>query len=241
MAAVLFCGPSAVLSYRSAATLWGLRGHSSRAIEITSPSKSRSRESIERHFGILPADEITTVSGIPVTTVPRTLLDLAAVLSLDAVERALRESERLRLHDPLSLDDLLVRYPRRRGSRTIRECLRRLREMPPGATREELEARFLTFLDRAGLPRPHLNAWVMLGRRRYQVDCLWPKQRAIVELDGYATHGTRSAFENDRDRRLTAVGYRGMHVTWRQLHEIPEEIAHDLRAMLTASAPPGRR
>jgi hypothetical protein len=240
MAAVLFCGPAAALSHRSAAALWGIRGHASRAIEVTSPSKSRSRGSIERRFAVLPADEVTIARGISVTTVPRTVFDLAAVLPVDAVERALRESERLRLYDALSLEDLLARYPRRRGTRTIRECLRRRRETPPGVTREELEARFLAFVDRLELPRPRLNAWLALGPRRYQADCLWPEQRVIVELDGYGTHGTWSSFQGDRDRdrRLTAAGYRGIRVTWNQLHEIPDEVAADLRAMLTACPSP---
>ena len=116
MAAVLFAGPDAVLSHRSAAALWGMPAPSSRAIEVTTPRKSRSRGSIHRHFAVLPADEVTTERGIPVTTVPRTLFDLAATSSVDVVEHALRESEYLRLHDRLSLPDLLARYPGRRGS-----------------------------------------------------------------------------------------------------------------------------
>jgi hypothetical protein len=205
-------------------------------MEVTTPLKSRSYGSIQRHFAALPADEVTIQDRIPVTTVPRTIFDLAAVLRIGAVEHSLRESERLRLSDALSLEDLLERYPRRHGSRAIREGLRRRRELPPGVTREELEARFLGFLDRSGFPRPRLNAWLSAGGHRYQADCLWPTRRVIVELDGYETHGTRSAFEGDRarDRRLTAAGYRTMRVTRRQLHEIPTEIAADLRAMLTA-------
>jgi len=172
--------------------------------------------------------------GIPVTSVPRTLFDMAATSRVDAVDHGLRQSERLRLHNPLSLEDLLERYPRRRGSKAIRECLRRRRDLPVGMTREELEARFRAFLERFGLPCPHFNAWLAIGPHRYQVDCLWPRARMIVELDGFATHGTRMAFESDRDRdrRLVAAGYRSTRVTWRQLLDIPEAIAADLRAML---------
>ncbi len=234
MAAVLACGPGAVLSHRSAAALWGMRDPTSRAIEVTTPSKSRSRGGIQRHFAALPADERTVERGIPATTVPRTLLDMAAVSHVDAVDRGLRQSERLRLYDALSLDDLLERYPRRRGAKVIRECLRRRRELPPGMTREELEARFRAFLARSGLPCPRFNAWLTIGRHRYQADCLWSQARVIVELDGFATHGTRMAFESDRDRdrRLAAAGYRSTRVTWRQLLDIPEEIAADLRELL---------
>jgi very-short-patch-repair endonuclease len=234
LAAVLFVGPGAVLSHRSAAALWGIRGHYSGAIEVTAQSKSRSRGVIRRHFAALSGDEVTVERGIPVTTVPRTLFDMAMVLRIDAVEQSLRQSERLRLYDSLSLEDLLRRYPRRQGSRVVRECLRRRRELPPGMTREELEARFRAFLELSGLPRPRFNAWLSLGSHRYQVDCLWPRARLIVELDGFATHGTRMAFEGDRDRdrRLSAAGYRSTRVTWRQLLDIPEEIAADLRVLL---------
>jgi predicted transcriptional regulator of viral defense system len=150
MAAVLSCGSQTVLSHRSAAALWGLRDYRGGPIDVTSPSKSRSRGAIRRHFSHLPTDETTVERGISVTTIPRTILDLATVLRVNAVERALRQSERLRLHDALSLEDLLRRYPRRRGAQTIRECLRRRRELPEGTTREELEARFLAFLEARG-------------------------------------------------------------------------------------------
>lgn len=238
LAGVLACGDSAVLSHRSAAALWGLRGPTE-SIEVTTPSKTRSRGNIRRHFAVLPADEVTEHDGIPVTTVPRTIFDLAATEPVGRVERVVRQQERLRLYGTLSLDHLLERYPRRQGSRTVREVLRRLRDLPDGVTREELEARFLAFLDDHGFQRPRLNAWLTIGSRRYQVDCLWPAQKVIVELDGYATHGTRHAFESDRDRdrRLLAAGYRGPRVTWRHLEEIPTEISADLRALL---ALPGR-
>jgi len=146
----------------------------------------------------------------------------------------MRESERLRLYDALSLPTLHARYPRHRGNAVIRECLNRLRDMPPGVSREELEARFLAFLDAGELPRPHLSAWLTIGSRRYQVDCLWPEQRVIVELDGYATHGTRRAFESDRerDRKLAVAGFRSIRVTWRQLHDGRQAVAADLRRLL---------
>jgi hypothetical protein len=234
MAAVLAGGPKAVLSHRSAAALWRIRPPGDRAIEVTVRSKSRSRPRIHRHVANLPADEMTTERGIPATTVPRTLFDLAAALDANAVERAMREAERLRLHDTLSLEDLLARHTHRRGAAAIRECLRRRRDAPPGVTREELEARFLAFLDRAGITRPQLNAWLSLGERRYQADCLWRDRRLIVELDGYATHGTRMAFEDDRerDRALQVAGWRVIRVTWLQLHGSGDKVAADLRRLL---------
>jgi very-short-patch-repair endonuclease len=231
---VLACGPGAVLSHRSAAELWAMRRLGSGAIEVTTSRKSNSQGGIHRHRTVLSADEVTERSGIPVTAVSRTIFDLAAVLPADGVEQAIREAERLRLDDRLSLEDLLARHPRRRGVVAIRECLKRRRELPEGVTRGELEARFLRLLDREGISRPSFNAWVMLGEKRYQADCLWRDAQLIVELDGYEAHGTQYAFEQDRDRdrRLQAAGFRVMHVTWRQLHEIPDEVADDLQILL---------
>ena len=233
MAAVLFCGPGAVLSYRSAAALWGIRNPSSRAIEVTSPSKSRSRAGIQRHHAVLPSDEMTTHLGIPVTTVPRTIFDLAVVEQSEAVESALRQVEFRQLRDPLALQDLLERYPRRRGARAVRLALARLAESS-GQIESRLEERFLPLLDRHRLPRPQFNAWLEVGGRRFRVDCLWPTQRQIVELDGWEGHSTRSAFRDDRfrDRRLRVAGYGVTHLAWSQIEDEPEAIALDLRRLL---------
>jgi len=108
MAAVLACGYGAVLSHRSAAALWRIGSPTSRAIEVTGNAKSRSRPGLRRHFAVLPADEVTEQAGIPVTTVPRTILDLAATEPVGVVEGALRQSEYLRLYDRLSLPHLLA-------------------------------------------------------------------------------------------------------------------------------------
>lgn len=238
MAAVLFCGPRAVLSHRSAAVLWGLRTGSGGPIEVTAPAKSRSRGSIKRHVANLVADEVTGRNGIPVTTVPRTIFDLAASSGTHAVEHAMGEAERLRLYDALSLEDLLARHPRHRGNAIVRGCLSRLHESPGGVTREELEALFLQFVDSRDIPRPRLNAWVIVGPHRYQADCLWPRQRVIVELDGYQTHGTRRAFEHDRerDRRLAVAGYTSIRITWWQLQAESGSLARDLMELLRSPA-----
>jgi very-short-patch-repair endonuclease/predicted transcriptional regulator of viral defense system len=234
MAAVLACGTGAVLSHRSAAALWGIRPPGSRAIEVTAPAKSRSRGRIHRHFAVLPADEVTERERIPVTTVPRTILDLGAVERPEAVERALRQSEYLRLHDRLSLPDLLGRYPRRQGTRAVRAALARLGESP-GRIESRFEERFLPFLDRHRLPRPEFNVWLEAGGHRYRVDCLWRARRQVVELDGWEGHGTRFAFRDDRarDRRLRVAGYGVMRLAWSQLDDEPEAVAADLRSLLS--------
>ena len=233
MAAVLACGPDAVLSHWSAAALWGIRSTRSGPIDITSPRKSKSRGAIRRHRVLLPPDEVTVEDGIPVTSVPRTIFDLAAVSSPQTVESVLRQCEYLRLYDPLSLGDLVGRYPGHRGNRAARAALARLEESP-GETEEGLEERFLAFIDRYELPRPDFNAWLEVQGRRYRVDCLWPAQRLIAELDSWQAHGTRSAFRSDkaRDRRLLRAGYSTTRITWSQLDDEPAAIAQDLRALL---------
>jgi hypothetical protein len=240
LAAVRACGPGSVLSHRSAAALWGIRQPSDHPIEVTIHTRSRATAQIHRHFADLPKDEVTERRAIPVTSISRTLLDLAAVLPLHSLEHAIREAERLRLDDAFSLEELLLRHPGRRGAASVREGLRRLRELPSGVTRGKLEACFLLLVDRAGLPRPRPNAWLLLGRRRFQVDFLWERSRLIVELDGYSSHGTRAAFESDRsrDRALTVAGYHVIRLTWLELQENSAEILADLRELLNSEPLP---
>jgi very-short-patch-repair endonuclease len=227
MAAVLAYGPHAVLSHRAAAALWGMRGGT--RVEVTVPSGLQGRDGIQVYRAKLPADERTTHRGIPTTTVPRTLLDLSAVVTKRHLRGALREAEHLRLSDPLSLHDLIARYPRRPGLKAIKALLA---EASVGARiiRSELEERFQDFLVRAGLPLPQTNV-VIEG---YEVDCVWPEQRLIVELDGHASHSPTHAFELDRarDRKLEAAGWRVIRITWRQLEQESELVEADLRRLL---------
>ena len=234
MAAVLASGPGAALSHWSAAALWMIRPNSRSIIDVTCPHKSRTWAGIERHHKALPADEVTVEVEIPVTSVPRTIFDLAAIEDTDTVENMLREMEFFELRDRLSLPDLVQRYPGRRGVRRVRLALERLKDDPPGRKTSKLEERFASFLRRHRLPLPRFNDWIMLGARRFKVDCHWPGTNQIVELDGWQAHKSRSAFREDkaRDRRLAAAGYTVTHITWNQLDDEPEAIASDLRVLL---------
>jgi very-short-patch-repair endonuclease/predicted transcriptional regulator of viral defense system len=233
MAAVLAGGTGAVLSHRTAAMLWGLIPRSSGSLEVTRPTNARRRPRIVLHRSPLPEDEWTRVDGIPVTSVSRTIFDLAAVGPRSQVERALNEVEVLGLTDSLSIPDLLERYPRRGGSAVLRGLLGG-DEGTVGIARSELEERFAAFLDVNGIPRPRFNADLAVAGRFFSVDCLWSDQRLIVELDGRAVHGTARAFEADRerDRLLLVDGWRVMRITWRQLRDQQAFIATDLRSVL---------
>lgn len=172
------------------------------------------------------------------TTVPRTIFDLAATEPVDVVKEMLRESEFRQLWDRLSLWDLLERYPGKRGSRTVRLALERLKEEPVGRKRSRLEERFAPFLRLHHLPLPRFNDWILASGKRFRVDCHWPNVREVVELDGWEGHGTRSAFREDRarDRALRVAGYSITRITWAQLDDEPEAVAADLRALLLPGA-----
>ncbi len=234
MAAVLASGPDAVLSHWSAAALWTIRPNSRSVIDLTTPRKSRSWKGIKRHHSPLPADERMVEEGIPVTSVPRTILDLAATEPLDVVENLLREMEYWELRDRLSLPDLIERYPGKRGVRKVRAALERLKEGPSGHKRSKLEERFAPFLRRYHLPLPRFNDWIVLGPKRFQVDCHWPGRDQIVELDGWEGHRTRTAFREDRarDRALRVAGYSVTRLTWNQLDDEPGAVSADLQALL---------
>ena len=234
MAAVFATGPEALLSHRTAAALWGIRGYSGGAIHVTVPRKSTSTKAIRRHFSQVPPDERAVEEGIPLTSVHRTIYDLANTVSVDEVVAMIKEAEYLNRWDRLSLPDLLERYPGKRGSRKLRFSLQRLEEEPSGRTRSKLEQRFAPFLRRHHLPLPRFNDWILLDGKRFQVDCHWPQLRLIVELDGWEGHSTRSAFQDDRarDRALHVAGYSVIHLTWKQLDIEPEAIASDLRRLL---------
>lgn len=234
MAAVLAGGPEAALSHRSAAALWRIRETGGFPSEITVPRGRRGTRGVTVHRLPLPADERTTHDGIPVTTVPRTLLDLAATLDRPQLERALDRAEALRLRDALSVLHLLDRYPRRPGAARLRAALES--GAPVAITRSGLEDRFLELVSAAGLPRPEVNARLALGGAPIEVDCLWRGHGLVVELDGHETHGTRAAFERDRlrDRRLLRHGYRVARVTWRQLADDPAGVAADISELTNA-------
>jgi very-short-patch-repair endonuclease len=200
-----------------------------------------SRKGIWARVARIEADERTTQAGIPITTVPRTLLDLAAVLQPHELNRALESAEALRLSDPTPLVDLLTRHHGRRGTAKLKAALEQ-GPLRPAITKSELERRFLALVDAADLPRPEVNAWIEVGGDWIQVDCLWRQQRVIAELDSRAYHQTGAAFERDRqrDRRAQAVGWRPVRITDRALRHEPAVLVADVCALLSVPAAPAR-
>jgi predicted transcriptional regulator of viral defense system len=227
MAAVLAGGDGAVLSHRSAAALWQLLP-ARRRIHVSTPKDLHNRDGIQFHSQSMQLDEVTTHDGIPVTTVARTLLDIAAT-DPDNLERAFNEAEYRRLWDATGVRELIDRYPGRAGTPALAALT------PMGHTREELEHRFQAFVEKFDLPRPMRNADLELEPGRWiRVDAMWPDAKLIVELDSRAAHDTTSRFDSDRerDRILSLAGWRVIRLTWKHLTSNADRVATDLRTLI---------
>jgi very-short-patch-repair endonuclease len=237
MAAVLAAGDGAVLSHRSAGALWGVRDTAAARTDVTVPCRRRTRPGLRVHEAAVQPDEVTVHRGIPVTDVARTLLDLAAVLRPHQLESAINEAEYRQLASRLSLEALVARYPGRKGTVALRAIVD-ARLIGRTRTRSELEAAFLAVLDAHGLSRPAINRLIELPNGWVEGDAVWSRQRLVVELDGYAAHGTRHAFEDDRarDRELQVAGWRTARITARQLETDAATIGRQLRALLSLPA-----
>jgi very-short-patch-repair endonuclease len=232
MAAVLAYGNDALLSHRSAAALWGFARLRAHAIDVTAPVGWQGvlrRKGIWIHRCRLHPEDRTARDGIPVPTVARTLFDLAEVIDLRRLERTWEEADRLGLLHLRAVERVCERGYGRRALRPIRRLLVEARA--PTFTRSPLEDRFVAFCREHQLPQPATNALV-LG---FEVDALWPTQRLVVELDGFAYHRHRAAFERDRarDTALQVAGYRVIRLTHRRLSDDAENVAREIRTCLS--------
>jgi very-short-patch-repair endonuclease len=232
LAAVFGGGPGAVLSHESAAELWELLLAKGRLIDVTA-SSARTRPGIRFHRCELEERDITERKAIPVTTPERTIVDLAPRLTPSRLEHVIRQAEYEHLTTATSLASCLSTHGGRRGMKSLRKALG-LSAETPGVARSELERRFLRFIRRHGLLRPHLNYPLELPTRDVKIDCAWPERRLAVELDSRRAHDNRHSFESDRarDRDLLVAGWIPTRVTWRQLHEDEARLAADLSALL---------
>ncbi len=220
-AAVLACGDRAALSHEWAAVGWRMLRHELRGpvdVSVPAPRCPRHRGIRVHRVQPLPPDEVTRLRQIAVTTPARTLLDLAATLPARELEQAIALAERTYARTQHRLAALLARYPARPGTPKLRELLHDPR--PPALARSEAEERFLALVRRAGLPAPEVNVPI----HGYEIDFLWREERLAVEIDGYAFHADRAAFEADRrrDADLAARGTHVMRITWRQITTEPE-------------------
>jgi very-short-patch-repair endonuclease len=237
MAAVLACGPAAVLSHRTAAALHGLRQTDRAKIDVTLPGNShRVRAGIDIHrSGTLTAADTTVVNGIPCTTVARTLLDLADVVGRRSLERAFDQADMLEVLDLTAVEDQLARNHTRPAARRVRGLLDE-HYVGSTPTQSELEEAFLALCRRLRLPQPAVNQWIDLqdGEPMIRGDFVWHAQRVIVETDGRRVHGTHQARERDprRDQRAIIAGWQPIRTTWRQVMRRPRELEPALLALV---------
>lgn len=235
MAAVLACGDGALLSHRSAAALWALIKRSRRhPIEVTAPA-GRGRPGIAVHEGGIYKDDRAAVVRIPATSVARTLFDLAEVIDERQLGRAFEEADRLGRLDLKAVEDVCARGHGRRALRPVRTLVEDAHA--PVVAKSALEERFALFCRERDIVPGETNVEI-LG---HEVDAFWPCERVIVELDGYAFHRHRVAFEEDRskDAKRQVAGYRAIRITDRRLEREPDTVEAEIRALL-GLPPPGR-
>lgn len=219
-AAAMACGDGAVVSHRSAAEMFGLLPETDRTIDVTVVKRNPGVEpGIRLHrVAKLPRHEVTTMRGIRVTSVARTIADLAATEPPRDVEAAFQEALYRKLVTPSGVAAVIKREPRRRGAPVVRALLH-----DPRMTRSEKERLLLRLIDAAQLPRPLTNVRV----HGYLIDAFWPAERLAVEFDGRDAHDHLLAFDGNRrrDQVLLAHGVRTMRVTGRHMQGEPVAVA----------------
>jgi len=231
MAACLACGPGTVVSYRAAAALWGLAGFEVGRIELTTRRARRRMKGCMLHWSALNASEMTIVDGIPVTTVARTIADLAGCAGADMVEEALDDALRRRL-----VRLIAVRKQADAG-RAGAALLRRLIDERSGSGRvpeSVFETRVLRVLRRGGLPKPTVQHRI----GSYRIDFAYVRERLAIEADGFRWHSSRRQWDRERTRTaaLTAMGWTVFRVTWSELNERPDGFVEAVAALLATRA-----
>lgn len=223
VAALLHGGAGAVLSHATAAWWWGIVAEEPRIVDVSTESRARSTDGVRVHH---PRTlEATRHRRFPITTVARTIADLAVHSSLNALRRVLAEADYRGLLRP----DEVASYAGR-GSKKLNQALER-HQPRLARTRSDLETAFLALCEREGLPIPDINAKVS----RMRIDAVWPAQRVAVELDGYQGHHTPAQLKRDRRRELHARndGFVLIRYSWDQVFDDPDPVAADLRRALS--------
>lgn len=238
LAAVLAVGPGGVLSHRDAAALHGMRPTvEGRKVSVSTPAHARVIAGVWLNARrTLTEEDVAVVRGIPVTSPARTLVDLAPMLTAAQLQSTLGEADRRGLLGVAAVERALARVKGRHGQGHARLRAALDAHMKHGAvlTRSPLEERFLDLVLDAGLPRPQLNA----GAAGFEVDALWPDERVVVELDGWAHHAGREAASMDRDKtnRLQVAGYVVLRFLHGDVVGDPERVAAAIRGALQSTS-----
>lgn len=227
MAAVLACGPHAVLSHGSALTLWGIWKRWDMPLHITIAGDRRPKGIRVHRVRRLDRRDVTRHHGIPVTTLARTLLDMAPTMRDKSLTRAMNTGWQNSHVRPSALHDVVKRHPRHPGRSKLMAELGAAGERP---TRSGFEDDFPSFCKRYGLPTPQMNTTVC----GYEVDALFEAEKLIVELDGWPFHWSRTSFEDDRrrDADTLAAGYATLRITRERFEQDPDGEAARLHEIL---------
>lgn len=239
MAAVLACGPGAVLSHRDAAALHDLRQIGSGVVHVTAPSR-HTIPGIRCHYDRrLRAEDATIVDAIPVTSVARTYLDLAELVTPGRLIDLLEAGQRQNKLDVAAIDAAVARNPGRHGSKPLQAAIAELADDPP-LLQSHLERAFRALIRDHGLPQPQYNVYV----EGELVDAVWPDHRLVVEVDGWNYHRTKRSFTNDRrrDRTLLRAHWRAARFTGDEVRYEGDGVAAELSELLSDGPwpPPAR-
>lgn len=242
-AATLAIGGRAALSHQSAGAAWDIHESVTAVVHVLTPPKIKPRVGIRVHWSRwIEADHLTVLDGIPITSIERTLYDLADVTTERNLELAFNRAESIHGIDWNPVMEFAVRSIGRRGRRRFREVVSHFSD-PSTVTRGKLEERLLGLCDRSGIPRPRCNVPIEVndheGRPRWMtVDALWRDRALVVEMDSIRHHLGTLAFENDRRRdvALNVAGYRVLRFTWRQVTTDPAYVAASLQSTLAVKA-----
>lgn len=229
LAAVMSSGRGAVVSHGAAAWLWGLVPNCPKIIDVTVPRHGGKRSGITlHHSSTLVPEEHGKFEPIPATALPRTLLDLAATTSPRFTWNAVDRVERRDLLNLAEIDAMLNRRRGHRGAARLRAALVIYRE--PGFFRARSERLLRRVIKKAGLSQPLINTWV----DSFEIDVYWEEERFAVEVDGWETHRTRKAFENDRlrEEEMKLAGIDFVRISARRIEQHPDEVGRNLALLL---------
>lgn len=230
MAAVLFRGKGALISYQSAVWLWGLENRLEIPVNVSVRWRGHAQAAIGlHHCPALRDEDFATTERIPVTSLPRTLLDYASTAKRYRLESAIDRADRLGILEPAAVDRILDEVQGHHGGRRLRSALTIYRET--GFTRSGGEKRLLAALADAGVRRPAVNNFI----EGYELDFYWDKERLAVELDSWEHHRSRRSFEKDRERQedLAMAGIETIRITGTRLKREPAQVANRIAEHLS--------
>jgi very-short-patch-repair endonuclease len=233
MAAVMFRGEGALISFQSAVWLWGLERKLEIPVNVSVRRRGHSQSAVGlHHCPALRDEDFAMTERLPLTSVPRTLLDYASTAATYRLEGAIDRADRLELLDPAAVERITDEVRGHHGRRRLQRAMAIYREA--GFTRSGGEKKMLAALADAGVRRPLVNNFI----EGHELDFYWESERFAVELDSREHHRTRRSFEQDRKRQeeLAMAGVETIRITGTRLKHDPDEVADRIAERLDRRA-----